>query len=169
MARHLPPGWRKLLGELAERLPEARWFDLEHHGFTVLEVDAAQVRSHWYAVDAEDPAARVRHCASWSHRWDDPGRLEPLDVGADPEAPLRARSGAASTGPQVVVPARPAPVLDGVVPHRRRRRRVLAAAATAAAAAALVAVIRHRGPPDRSPRAGRQPISASSRRLMTPW
>ena len=73
MARQLPPGWRKLLGELAERLPEARWFDLEHHGFTVLEVDAAQVRNHWYAVDAEDPAARVRHCASWSHRWERPG------------------------------------------------------------------------------------------------
>ena len=66
-------------------------------------------------------------------------------------------------------PARPEPVLDGVVPHRRRRRRVLAAAATAAAAAALVAAVRHRRSPDRSPRAGHQPISASSRRLMTPW
>jgi alkaline phosphatase D len=143
MARQLPPGWRRLLGELAERLPEARWFELEHHGFMVLELDAGQVRNHWYAVDAEDPAARVHHCASWSHRWEDPGRLEPLDLGADPDAPLRARTGAASTGSQVVVPARPEPVLDGVVP-RRRRRRLLAAGATAAAAAGVAAAVRHR-------------------------
>jgi hypothetical protein len=142
MARQLPPGWGRLLDELAERLPEARWFDLEHHGFIVLEVDATQVRSHWYAVDTEDPAARARHCASWSHRWEDPGRLEPLALGGDPEAPLRSRTGTAATGPQVVVPARPEPVLDGVVP--RRRLRVLAAGAAAAVGAGVVAALRHR-------------------------
>jgi alkaline phosphatase D len=144
MARQLPPGWRRLLDELAERLPEARWFDLEHHGFMVVEVDAGQVRGHWYAVDPEDAAARPRHCASWSHRWDDPGRLEPLELGSDPEAPLRARTGPGATGPQVVVPARPEAVLDGVEPRRRRRRVLATVAAAVAAAAGVVAAVRHR-------------------------
>ena len=144
MARQLPPGWRKLLDPLADALPEARWFELEHHGFMVLEVDATQVRNHWYAVDAEDPHASARHCASWAHRWDRPGRLEPIDMGDDLDAPLRPRTGALSTGPQVVVPARPEPVLDEEIPRRRRRRRAAAGMVVSAAAVGVAAAVRHR-------------------------
>jgi alkaline phosphatase D len=144
MARQLPPGWRKLLPKVAEKLPEARWFELERHGFMVLELDAEKARCHWYAVDAEDPDARIEHCASWAHRRDRPGRLEPVDLGDDPEGPLRPRTGAQATGPQVVVPARPEPVLDGVVPRRRRRRVAAGIVVTAATAGVAAAAIRHR-------------------------
>ena len=144
MARQLPPGWRKLLPKVAERLPEARWFELEHHGFMVLEVDAVQVRCHWYTVDAEDPGAGAEHCASWAHRHEHPGRLEPVDLGDAPDGPLQPRSGPHATGPQVVVPARPTPVLAGVEPRRRRRRRLATGVVVTAAAAGMAAAIRHR-------------------------
>jgi alkaline phosphatase D len=144
MARQLPPGWRKLLPIVAERLPEARWFELEHHGFMVLEVDTVQVRCHWYAVDAEDPEASVEHCASWAHRREHPGRLEPVDLGDATDEPLRPRSGLQATGPQVVVPARPAPVLNGEERRRRRRGRLGVGAVVTAAAAAVGAAVRHR-------------------------
>jgi len=144
MARQLPPGWRKLLGKVAERLPEARWFELEHHGFMVMEVDRAQVRNHWYAVDAEDPDAVPEHCASWAHRLERPGRLEPVDLGDDPMAPLRERTGPTATGPQVVVPGRPVVVLDEAIPRRRLRRRLAAGAVVTVAAAGVAATVRHR-------------------------
>ena len=73
MARQLPPGWRKLLGKVAERLPEARWFELEHHGFLRLTIDVAEARAEWHFVDTEDPEARTRHAATWRHPLDAPG------------------------------------------------------------------------------------------------
>jgi alkaline phosphatase D len=111
MARQLPPGWRKLLGRVAERLPEARWFELENHGFVVVELDAERADAHWFCVDTEDPAATALHAASWRHRLDRPGRLDRLDDPGDPLAP-RAGTGP-DPGPHVVVPARPADAVDG--------------------------------------------------------
>ena len=60
-----------------------------------------------------------------------------------PTAPLRPRTGHRSTGPQVVVPARPHPVLDREVPHRRRRRAAAGVVVSVAAAAGVAAAIRH--------------------------
>ena len=48
-----------------------------------------------------------------------------------------------STGPQVVVPARPSPVLDREVPRRRRRRAAAGVVVSVAAAAGMAAAIRH--------------------------
>ena len=76
MAGHLPSKWQALADELAERLPEARWFDLEHHGFLVLDIRADHVRADWFTVDPEDPEARAERAAAWVHRLDHPGRLE---------------------------------------------------------------------------------------------
>jgi alkaline phosphatase D len=81
MARQLPPGWRKLLDRLAERLPEARWFELEHHGFLRLTVDAAEARAEWYAIDTEDPDARTVLAAAWRHPLERTGRLEEIATG----------------------------------------------------------------------------------------
>ncbi|HZB70657.1 MAG TPA: alkaline phosphatase D family protein, partial [Acidimicrobiales bacterium] len=78
MARQLPPGWRKLLGLVAERLPEARWFELEHHGYVVVTVDPAGAQADWHTVDTEDPEARTRLAASWRHPFVRPGRLEEI-------------------------------------------------------------------------------------------
>ena len=128
---------------MAERLPEARWFELEHHGFMVLEVDAVQVRNHWYAIDAEDPGAGAEHCASWAHRREHPGRLEPVDIGDAPDGPLQPRSGPHATGPQVVVPARPTPVLDGGGAQAPPAPAPATGVVVTAAAAGMAAAIRH--------------------------
>jgi len=96
---------------VAERLPEARWFELENHGFVVVELDAERADAHWFCVDTEDPAATALHAASWRHRLDHPGRLDRLDDPGDPLAP-RAGTGP-DPGPHVVVPARPADAVDG--------------------------------------------------------
>ena len=79
MGQQLPRGWRKLLGGLAERLPEARWFELEHHGYLVVEVDRDEARAHWFTVDGLDPDASPEYAAGWRHRRDRVGRLDPLD------------------------------------------------------------------------------------------
>jgi alkaline phosphatase D len=134
MARQLPRGWRKLLDKLAERLPEARWFELEHHGFLVVELDEDEARAHWYTVDTEDPDARPEFAAAWRHRRDHPGRLDPLDP-ADPLAPLSAPPG--DDRPRIGLPPRPDAVLTQVVRRRRRRRRTRWAAAVGAAGLAL--------------------------------
>ena len=91
MARQLPPGWRKLLDRVAERLPEARWFELEHHGFLRLTVDAAEVRAEWYAIDTEDPDARTVLAAAWRHPRERTGRLEEIADGHG-DAARRARA-----------------------------------------------------------------------------
>jgi hypothetical protein len=109
-----------------------------------MEVDPSQVRTHWYAVDAEDPEAEPEHFASWAHRLATPGRLEPVELGDDPMGPLRPRTGPTATGPQVVVPARPQPVLDRQIPRRRLRRRLAVGAALTAAAVGVAAAVRHR-------------------------
>jgi alkaline phosphatase D len=143
MARQLPPGWRKLLGKVAEQLPEARWFELERHGFIVLEVDTEAVTAHWYAVDTEDPATAAEHCASWRNCLDAPGTLEPV-VLDDPGRPLAPRAGPTATGPQVVVPGRPAPVFARAARGRRRRIATAAVAAGVATAAAVATAVRVR-------------------------
>jgi hypothetical protein len=143
MARQLPPGWRKLLGKVAEQLPEARWFELERHGFIVLEVDTEAVTAHWYAVDTEDPATAAEHCASWRNRLDAPGTLEPV-VLDEPGRPLAPRAGPTATGPQVVVPGRPAPVFARAARGRRRRIATAAVAAGVATAAAVATAVRVR-------------------------
>jgi alkaline phosphatase D len=76
MAGHLPAGWTTLADRLAEQLPEARWFDLEHHGFLVLDIRPDRVRGDWFTVDPQDSEARAEHAAAWVHRLDNPGRLE---------------------------------------------------------------------------------------------
>lgn len=80
MAGHLPPGWSVLADELAEHLPGARWFDLERHGFVLLEVAADQIRADWFAVDPEDPEARAEPMASWVHELGSPGHLTPTET-----------------------------------------------------------------------------------------
>jgi alkaline phosphatase D len=136
MGRQLPRGWRKLLEPLAERLPEARWFELEHHGFLVVEVDRDEARAHWYAVDTEDPDARPRLTAGWRHRHDRPGRLDPLDP-ADSVDPLGGPE--RSLRPRVTVPPRPDAVLTKARRRRSRRRWTALAGAVAALGAARAA------------------------------
>jgi alkaline phosphatase D len=140
MARQLPAGWRKLLGKVAEKLPEARWFELERHGFVVVELDAHEARAHWYAVDTEDPAAQPEPASAWRHRLSRPGRLEPLDSDAvdAPGHVLRPRRGGEAR-PQVAAPGRPAAVVERTERRRARRRRAMRAAALTSAAG-LVAV-----------------------------
>jgi alkaline phosphatase D len=144
MARQLPAGWRKLMGKLAERLPEARWFELERHGFLVVDIDRDQARAHWYAVDTEDPAARPELASAWRHRLARPGRLDPMDPAESAGAQAGTTGGDAAERPQVVAPGRPDVVLDRVEPRRTRRRRVARLAALAAAGAAAVAAVRAR-------------------------
>jgi alkaline phosphatase D len=142
MARQLPRGWRKLLGKVAERLPEARWFELERHGFLVVEIDAEEARAHWYAVDTEDLDAVPQPAAAWRHRLDRPGCLDPLDP-ADPLAPLAAPAGA--NRPQVAVPDRPGTLVEGARRRRSRRRRTAGAAAVAAGVGLAALRTRRRG------------------------
>lgn len=125
MGRQLPRGWRKLLGPLAERLPEAVWFELEHHGFLVVELDREEARAHWFTVDASDPDARAVYAAGWRHRRDSPGRLEPLDPPESVLAEARRRSrrrwavlAGALTAAGAVIAGRRARL---VAPWRRRR------------------------------------------------
>ena len=125
MGRQLPRGWRKLLGPLAERLPEAVWFELEHHGFLVVELDREEARAHWFTVDALDPDARAAYAAGWRHRRDSPGRLEPLDPPESVLAEARRRSrrrwtvlAGALTAAGAVIAGRRARL---VAPWRRRR------------------------------------------------
>lgn len=116
MGRQLPKGWRRLAAGLADRLPEARWFELERHGFVVLDIEADHVRADWFSIDIEDPAARPDPAASWLHRLDRPGRLEAQDDG--PLGP-----GPAADGRAVPIPDRPA----GVGGPARRRAALVAA------------------------------------------
>jgi alkaline phosphatase D len=128
MARQLPKGWRRLAAGLAERLPEARWFELERHGFLLLDVEADQVRADWFSIDIEDPAARPDPAASWLHALDTPGRLTSLEDGPlQPEAPEESVA--------VPIPDRPEGV-DVPARHRRRRRVALVTAGVAAGAVA---------------------------------
>jgi alkaline phosphatase D len=157
MARQLPPGWRKLLGRVAEKLPEARWFELERHGFLVVELDVDEARARWFTVDTGDPAARPEPAAAWRHRLATPGRLEPLeDTGGTPspdaaadeagragdgDAPegLAPRGGRVAARPHVVAPARPAAVAeDG---RRVRRRRLIAGSTLVGMLVALATVV----------------------------
>ncbi len=115
MARQLPPGWRKLLGRVAERLPEARWFELEHHGYLVVTVDPAGAQADWHTVDTEDPEARTLLAASWRHPFLRPGRLEEITT-------------------QTATPPT----------QRRRQRRRIAAAGGLAAFVAFLGVLRRR-------------------------
>ena len=115
MARQLPPGWRKLLGRVAERLPEARWFELEHHGYVVVTVDPAGAQADWYTVDTEDPEVRTRLAASWRHPFLRPGRLDEIRT-------------------QTATPPT----------QRRRQRRRIAAAGGLAAFVAFLGVLRRR-------------------------
>jgi alkaline phosphatase D len=171
MGRQLPAGWRKLLDVLAERLPEARWFDLERHGYAVLEIAEDTVTARWYAVDVDDPAARAEPTGAWRHHLARPGRLEPLDelsedrAGADDRGDdrhddrgddrydgpdghadgsiLPHREGGESTRPHVTTPGRPADLVEAAEQRRvRRRRRRIAAVTTVAAGAAALAVTR---------------------------
>jgi alkaline phosphatase D len=156
MAQQLPPGWRKLLGKVAEKLPEARWFELERHGFLVVELDSEEARAHWFAVDTADPAARPEPAAAWRHRLSAPGRLEPLedaDAGPRPAATggadsaggeddlgvLAPRRDSLTDRPHVVAPARPAAVVEDV--RRRRRRRLIAGSATLGVAVGLATAV----------------------------
>jgi phosphodiesterase/alkaline phosphatase D-like protein len=115
MARQLPPGWRKLLGRVAERLPEARWFELEHHGFLRMTIEASEARAEWHFVDTEDPEARTQVAATWRHPLDRPGRLEEVATHT-------------ATPPT----------------QRRRQRRRIAAAGGLAAFVAYLGVLRRR-------------------------
>jgi alkaline phosphatase D len=130
MAGYLPPGWRALADELAERLPEARWFELEHHGFVVLDIGPDCVRASWHTVDPEDPEARAEPAAAWVHRLDRPGRLDP----AEPEG---SDATAASSRHD-----RPAEVVG--TPPRRRLGRWIAAASLALVGAAGAWLLRSR-------------------------
>ena len=132
MGAQLPRGWRKLAGELAERLPEARWFELEHRGFVVLDVDPERVRADWYTVDIGARRVRPEPAASWVTRLDRPGRFEEVEVHARPDAPDAPAP--APTDAPVAVPRRPAEIAP---PGRRRRVPVGPAAAGAVVAAAL--------------------------------
>jgi len=136
MGAQLPRGWRKLAGELAETLPEARWFELERHGFVVLDVDRERVRADWFTVDIEDPHARAHPAAAWLNRLDEPGRLhEASDVPAAPRAPA---GSPAATAPQVAVPDRPAELTGGdAAAARRRTARIVAGGALVTAIAGL--------------------------------
>lgn len=139
MARQLPRGWQRLVDRLAERLPEARWFDLEHHGFLVVELTATHADAHWYCVDTEDPRARPEHAASWRHHRNERGVLEQLpDPGDRPLAPRHRGAGAAHPP---VVPARPASALAA---ERERRHRWLVPVATLGVAAAVVVALARR-------------------------
>jgi hypothetical protein len=142
MARQLPVGWRKLLGTVAEKLPEARWFELERHGFLVVELDATEARAHRYTVDAEDPRARAEVASAWRHPLARPGHLDPLDPDQlDPDRPDPVRPDATHRAgrPNVAVPGRPRTVLDRTERRRTRRRRVVRATLVAGAAALGIA------------------------------
>jgi alkaline phosphatase D len=132
MAGHLPGGWTALADQLAERLPEARWFDLERRGFLLLEVGADAVRADWFAVDPEDASAVAEPLASCVHELASPGRLslvEPRDVvwledrsGPPPEPAPAEPQGGGATGLGPDVPGRPAEVYEssGLVAGLRR-------------------------------------------------
>jgi alkaline phosphatase D len=141
MARQLPVGWRKLLGKVAEMLPEARWFELERHGFLLVAIDEHEARAHWYTVDTEDPAALPEIASAWRHSLCRPGRLDPMDDAAS--AGRRLRPGGEARRPQVAVPGRPAAVVERAQ-RRRRRRRLAGAAALTAAVGLAIARLRTR-------------------------
>jgi alkaline phosphatase D len=121
MAGHLPPGWQALADKLAEMVPQARWFDLEHHGFLVLDIRADQLRGDWFTVHPEDPEARAERAAAWLHRLDNPGRLDPAGPMGQPAPAVRGR-----------------PTAE--VPRARSRRKRWTAAALAATGAAFAGV-----------------------------
>jgi alkaline phosphatase D len=130
MARQLPKGWRRLAAGLADRLPAARWFELERYGFLLLDVEADRVRANWFSVDIEDSQARPDPAASWLHPLDTPGRLHSLEEGPmAPEGPDEAVAAA------VPIPDRPAGV---DTPARRRRRHRIALVTTGVAIGALL-------------------------------
>ena len=72
MARQLPKGWRRLAAGMADKLPEARWFELERHGL-ILDVEADDARADWFSIDIEDPAAQPDPASSWRHDLATPG------------------------------------------------------------------------------------------------
>ncbi len=135
MARQLPKGWRRLAAGLADKLPEARWFELERHGFVILDVEADHLRADWFSIDIEDPIAQPDPASSWRHDLATPGKLTSLD-----EGPLR--PDAPSDEVAVPVPARPPGV--GAPARRRRRRRVALVAAGVAAGLAAGLGLRER-------------------------
>jgi len=140
MGRQLPRGWRRLLDKVAARLPEARWFDLENHGFLIVELDADEARAHWFSVDTEDPAARPVATSAWRHRLSQPGRLDALGEASD--RVLRPRATGAGARPPATAPARPPAVVNGTARKRIRRQRAMRAAVVGGAAG-LVAVGAH--------------------------
>jgi alkaline phosphatase D len=147
MGQQLPRGWRKLLGMVAERLPEARWFELERHGFLVVEVDEREVRAHWFAVDTEDPAAHAEPVSAWRHRRSQVGRLEPLDGdggAAGDVLAVRPHRAGDRPRPQVAVPGRPPEVVEAAARRAARRRRLRRLGAAGGAVMLAAAGVRTR-------------------------
>jgi alkaline phosphatase D len=83
LARQLPKGWRRLVDTVGDTLDGVRWSDLEHWGFTTLEVTPDAVTATWSTVDALDPDAPSQRSASWQVTHGSPGELRRLDV--DPQ------------------------------------------------------------------------------------
>jgi alkaline phosphatase D len=72
------PGARALLRRVVRRQnPHVRFFDLERHGYLVVDVDHDRVRAEWWHVDGvTDPAAGETRAARWVVRRGDPLLVE---------------------------------------------------------------------------------------------
>ena len=83
------PGSRALLRRLmARQNPHMRFFDLDHHGYVVVDVDGDRVQAEWWFVDTvAEPDSGQRLGGRWLVRRGSP-RLVPAD-GAPPSSTSR--------------------------------------------------------------------------------
>ena len=55
------------LAELDERRPHIRWTDLQHRGYTLLDVDAERSQAEWYLLDSvEQPGGHARFARAFA-------------------------------------------------------------------------------------------------------
>lgn len=128
----------RVAGDLVAGESEARWTDLDGHGFVVVEVAAATVTGTWWFCGRADLPADADCQAGWATDLDVPGVLYRVDGEADlADADDTADR---ATPPLPHLPERPRPLVRHAARRRRRRRTGLAAALAAAA----ILVIRRR-------------------------
>lgn len=82
------PGGRALLRRvIARQNPHLRWFDLERHGYVVLDVDPDRVQADWWHVDTVAHRPGEAHvAASWLVRHGET-RLRPASAPVRPRTP----------------------------------------------------------------------------------
>ena len=78
MGEQLPHGWRTVAEKVvANRVRDAVWSDLEHHGYLRIDVRPEELRGDWIAVEPGERPLRPRVIASWALAPQQPVELRP--------------------------------------------------------------------------------------------